>query len=113
MTGVIESVPIETGRVVNHLVVTSMRVRVPSRPRGMTIAGDGLARASDRGMVPPSIQKERALSAKPTCEFCAGRGIQSSWWCDFEAICVAHDNGSDVDDLRNEMYVPYPRRTNA
>lgn len=34
-----------------------------------------------------------------------------SWWCDFESICVAHDDGTDVDALRNELYVPYPEVT--
>jgi hypothetical protein len=38
-----------------------------------------------------------------------------SWWCDFLPICAAHDDGSDLAGLRNELYVPYPtvRRATA
>jgi hypothetical protein len=33
-----------------------------------------------------------------------------SWKCDFLPICVAHDDGTDVDGLRSTLYVPYPER---
>lgn len=33
-----------------------------------------------------------------------------TWKCDFLPICVAHDDGSDLDGLRNYIYVPYPER---
>lgn len=28
-----------------------------------------------------------------------------SWICEFEPICVAHDDGSDLDGLRSELYI--------
>lgn len=38
-------------------------------------------------------------------------GRDCTWRCDFLPICVAHDDGTDIEAMRDGLYVPYPERT--